>query len=135
MSDMLTALLAAGALPTSSYDTSSRYYGLPVLEMSAAGGAVIRYVKRRLIPDAAAFPTLATHQVQQGERIDVLAARYLGDPLLYWRIADANLAVRPADALEPAAPPVAPGPGLPAPPPGIVQVKIPLPATAPGALT
>ncbi|MFD1561252.1 hypothetical protein ACFSHT_37370 [Paraburkholderia silviterrae] len=135
MSDMLSALLAAGALPASGYDTSSRYYGLPVLEMSTAGGAVIRYVKRRIIPAAASFPTLTMYQVQQGDRIDVIAARYLGDPLLYWRIADANLAVHPADALAPAAPPVPPGPGLPAPPAGIVKVKIPLPATAPGALT
>ncbi len=39
------------------------------------------------------------HAVQQGDRIDVIAARYLGDPLLYWRIADANLAVRPDDPL------------------------------------
>jgi hypothetical protein len=141
MSDMLTALLTAGALPASSYDTSSRYYGLPVLEFTTPGGAVIRYMKRRFIPDAALFPTLTTHQVQQGDRIDVLAARYLGDPLQYWRIADANLAVRPDDPLNPAAPPVqppSPGAGQPAPPAapaGVVTLKIPLAASMPGALT
>jgi nucleoid-associated protein YgaU len=99
MTDMLSALLAAGALPQTGYDTSSRYYGLPVVEFKTPGGAVIRYVQRRFIPPAAQFPTLVTHQVQQGDRIDLLAARYLGDPLVYWRIADANLAVSPGDPL------------------------------------
>jgi hypothetical protein len=99
MSDMLDALIAAGALPQTSYGTSSRYYGVPVVEFSTPAGQTIRYVGRRLIPQASLFATLAVHAVQQGDRIDVLAARYLGDPLLYWRIADANLAVRPDDPL------------------------------------
>jgi nucleoid-associated protein YgaU len=99
MSDMLTALIAAGALPQTSYGTSSRYYGLPVVDFWLPDGSVIRYVGRRFIPRASLYPTLVSHSVQQGDRIDVLAARYLGDPLLYWRIADANLAVRPDDPL------------------------------------
>jgi nucleoid-associated protein YgaU len=99
MSDLLNALIAAGALPQTSYGTSSRYYGLPVLELPAPDGSVIRYVGRRFIPRTDSFPTLVVHRVQQGDRIDLLAARYLGDPLLYWRIADANLAVQPDDPL------------------------------------
>ncbi|MGO9991360.1 MAG: LysM domain-containing protein [Steroidobacteraceae bacterium] len=99
MSDMLNALIAAGALPQTSYGTSSRYYGLPVVELKMPDGSVIRYVRRRFIPQLANFPTLAVHQVQQGDRIDLVSARYLGDPLLYWRIADANLAVAPSDPL------------------------------------
>ncbi|MEX3935881.1 hypothetical protein AB4Y32_29505 [Paraburkholderia phymatum] len=133
MSDLLTALLDAGTLPATGYDTSSRYYGLPVLETTAANGVVIRYVKRRFIPDAALFPTLTVHQVQQGDRIDVLAARYLGDPLLYWRVADANLAVRPDDPLAPRTPAVPAG--QPLPPPVAVSVDIPLAASSAGGLT
>lgn len=30
------------------------------------------------------------HPVQSGDRLDALAARYYGDPRLYWRILDAN---------------------------------------------
>jgi len=101
MSDMLNALIAAGALPQTSYGTSSRYYGLPVIEWQAPDGSVIRYVKRRFIAQPALFPTLAVHRVQQGDRIDLLAARYLGDSLYYWRIADASLAMRPDDGLVP----------------------------------
>jgi nucleoid-associated protein YgaU len=118
MSDMLTALIAAGALPETTYGTNSRYYRLPVIDFEAPDGSVIRYVARRFIPRAELFPSLTTHQVQQGDRIDVLAARYLGDPLLYWRIADANLAVQPDD-------PVVLGASL----------IIPLPPISPGGLT
>jgi nucleoid-associated protein YgaU len=99
MSDMLTALLTAGALPQSGFGTSSRYYGVPILELESADGSTLRYVGRRFIPQVELFTSLISHRVQQGDRIDVLAARYLGDPLLYWRIADANLAVRPSDPL------------------------------------
>ncbi|MGF6789700.1 hypothetical protein [Paraburkholderia sp. 35.1] len=133
MSDMLNALLAAGALPATGYDTSSRYYALPVLTFTAPDGTVIRYIKRRIIADAALYPTLTLHRVQQGDRVDLLAARYLGDPLLYWRIADANLAVRPSDPLEPPQPAVPPGQTTP--PPADVSVKIPLAPSTPGGLS
>lgn len=118
MTDMLSALIAAGALPETSYGANSRYYGLPVLEWTAPDGRLIRYVNRRFIPRPALFATLVTHNAQQGDRIDVLAARYLGDPLLYWRIADANLAVRPDDPLVLSKP-----------------VAIPLPAATPTGLS
>ncbi|HEY0183328.1 MAG TPA: tail protein X [Rhodopila sp.] len=99
MSDMLNALIAAGALPETNFGASSRYYGLPVLEYRTPDGRVLRYVRRRFIPQPSAFPTLVSHNVQQGDRIDTIAARYLGDPLLYWRIVDANLGVRPGETL------------------------------------
>jgi nucleoid-associated protein YgaU len=35
------------------------------------------------------------------DRLDLIAARTLGDPLLFWRIADANLALDPFDLVEP----------------------------------
>jgi nucleoid-associated protein YgaU len=38
---------------------------------------------------------IAEHRVSEGDRIDNLSARYLGDPLAYWRIADANRALQP----------------------------------------
>jgi hypothetical protein len=36
--------------------------------------------------------------VVQGDRLDNLAARYFGDAELYWRLCDANGAVRPTGA-------------------------------------
>jgi len=38
--------------------------------------------------------------VTSGERPDSLAARYLADPLLYWRIADANAVVDPNELTD-----------------------------------
>ena len=39
--------------------------------------------------------------MKQGERLDLVAYRTLGDPLQFWRIADANDAVNPFDLDEP----------------------------------
>jgi nucleoid-associated protein YgaU len=40
---------------------------------------------------------LAEHMVTEGERLDQITARYLGDPEQFWRVADANNAMRPDD--------------------------------------
>jgi hypothetical protein len=36
----------------------------------------------------------------QGDRLDNLAARYLGDPEQFWRLCDANGAMRPDELVE-----------------------------------
>jgi hypothetical protein len=33
--------------------------------------------------------------VHQGDRLDLIAAKYLGDPLMFWLICDANGAIEP----------------------------------------
>ena len=40
---------------------------------------------------------MQTHLVADGDRLDLLAHRYLGDPELFWRICDANRALRPEE--------------------------------------
>jgi hypothetical protein len=37
------------------------------------------------------------HTVAKGERLDHIAARYLGDPTQFWRIADAAAVIAPED--------------------------------------
>jgi len=66
--------------------------GVPtrVRTMVGADGSVIRFHARRILP---ALDTLVTHGVyvvQPGDRIDLVAAKLVGDPLQYWRLADAN---------------------------------------------
>ena len=51
----------------------------------------------RVLP---AFATVATHTVKQGDRLDLIAAKYLGDPLMFWLICDANGAIRPDQLVE-----------------------------------
>jgi len=44
------------------------------------------------------FQVIQEHTVTQGERLDNLSAQFLGDATLFWRLADANGAMR-AEAL------------------------------------
>ena len=97
MIDTLSALLSAGAIPQTSFGTASRYYGLASLAFVTKDGRTIQYFSRRFIPQPQSFATIEVHTVAAGERVDVLAAQFFGDPLAYWRLCDANLAVRPDD--------------------------------------
>jgi nucleoid-associated protein YgaU len=40
---------------------------------------------------------ITQHTVTQGERLDNITARYLGDPEQFWQICDANNEMRPDD--------------------------------------
>lgn len=88
---------AAGAQP---FPATSRYSGQPVLTHVDAEGHERAYLARRVVPAPEQFATVQTHTVQQGERIDAIGARHLGDPQQWWRIADANGAVRPAELTD-----------------------------------
>ena len=56
------------------------------------------YLKRRFVPPPERFALLQEHVVKQGERLDNITAQYLDDPEPFWRVCDANRAMRP-DAL------------------------------------
>ena len=94
---LLQQLFNAGAVKQQSYGPESRYYGLPLLTQTTAGGAQISYVSRRFIPPPEDFALLQRYRIKQGDRIDVIAASILGNPLSYWQICDANLALEPDD--------------------------------------
>lgn len=96
-SSLLQQLFNAGAINQQSFGPESRYYGLPLLTYTAPTGAEVSYVSRRFIPPPGAFTQLQLYRVQQGDRIDVIAASLLGNPLSYWQICDANLATEPSD--------------------------------------
>lgn len=59
----------------------------------------VRLAHRRFLPELDQHLLVAQHTVAPGERLDLLAARYLGDPTQYWRLCDANGVVHP-DELE-----------------------------------
>lgn len=79
------------------FDPTSRYYGVPTKTFQTADGATVVYLSRRFVPGSDAFATLATHTVVAGERMDIVSAAAFGAPLAYWRICDANDAMRPDD--------------------------------------
>lgn len=61
---------------------------------------VIVYKRRRFIPAGAGSTTLVEHTVAQGERLDNITARYLGDPTQFWQVCDANSVLEPAELEE-----------------------------------
>ena len=76
------------------FDPTSRYFNIATTTINVPdpddGTREIRYVKRRTIPPSEDMTTLVEHTVAQGERLDVITARYLGDPTQFWRVCDAN---------------------------------------------
>lgn len=99
-SKLLQELIGGGTLQDSLYPPVSRYHGVPVASTTGPDGRPVAYLRRRFVPAPERFATVSEHAVEQGDRLDRLAARYLGDPLLFWRIADANGAVRPDELTE-----------------------------------
>jgi len=77
------------------FDETSRYHGLDTAEYRFPDGRVVRYVRRRFLPQGARLPLLAEATVAEGDRLDLIAHRLLGDPEAFWRICDANDAMHP----------------------------------------
>jgi nucleoid-associated protein YgaU len=90
-----------GVVPSTSFPTDSRYYGSSTLQYTAPNGNTYTYLQRRFVPPPSDFSTFAQHTVIQGERLDQISAKYLGDPLLYWRVCDANGAIQPEELEAP----------------------------------
>lgn len=100
MTDPTQFIFQPGALKTYLYPATSRYHGVDTATLVTADGRTIVYLRRRFIPPAGRFALLQEHSVAQGDRLDNLAAQYLGDPEQYWRICDANSAMRPDELVE-----------------------------------
>ena len=97
--DPVQAMLAQTSLQTTLFAPTSRYYGLDITTFLQQGRPVA-YVLRRFVPPPERFQLLQQHTVMQGERLDNIAAQYLGDPTLFWRLCDANRAMRPWELVE-----------------------------------
>lgn len=85
----------------------SRYDGAEVASARVDDGVgqerEVRYLRRRLVHGtvtstaASTALALAHHRVTEDDRLDLVSARYYGDPTASWRICDANLALNPDD--------------------------------------
>lgn len=99
--DPLQLLIDAGAIPTSPFESTSRYAGVPLALWQPRPDAPPRaYVRRRFIAQPAEIAVAARHLVTRGDRPDLVAASYLGEPLLYWHVADANAVMDPNELTE-----------------------------------
>jgi len=82
------------------FDETSRYADLPTAETLLPDGRRVRYASRRFLPPGESLPVLSEIATTDADRLDLLAARTLDDPELYWRICDANDAMNPATLLD-----------------------------------
>ncbi|HLJ27816.1 MAG TPA: LysM domain-containing protein [Candidatus Angelobacter sp.] len=97
MNSPLQMLIQKGVVPPVAFPTDSRYYGSGTLSYTNPDGRSITYLARRIVPQPGPpnFATIAQHAVRQGDRLDLIAAKYLGDPLVFWLLCDANGAIEP----------------------------------------
>jgi hypothetical protein len=98
--DPVQAFLQANSLTTAAFPATSRYHGIPLATLTLPDGTMVAYVQRRFVPPPDRFAVLFEHRIDSGDRLDNLAARYLGDPQQFWRLCDANRAVRPDELVE-----------------------------------
>lgn len=82
------------------FGPGSRYFDLEIAKRFAPNGKEVTFVRRRIVPQPERFAVLHDHVVRQGERLDQIAFAHLGDPEQYWRLCDANRAMRPDELTE-----------------------------------
>jgi len=79
---------------TTNFAPTSRYATVATATLEVNGREIV-YLTRRFVPSPDRFALLQEHVVTRGERLDVIAYTYLGDPELFWRLCDSNGAMRP----------------------------------------
>lgn len=82
------------------FPPSSRYHGIEIAIFAGPDGVEHAHLKRRFVPPPERFALLLEHRVKANERLDNVAAEHLDDPEQFWRIADANRAMRPEALTE-----------------------------------
>jgi hypothetical protein len=79
------------------FDPDSRYVKLPQYTVTDAQGRSAQVLVPRLLDSPAAA---LSHTVDQSDRPDLIAYRYYREPELFWRVADCNEVMRPAELVE-----------------------------------
>ena len=72
------------------FPITSRYYNIKTAQHETADGKQVAYLRRRFIPPPVRFALLFEHIGTEGERLDNVTFKYMGDPEQFWRICDAN---------------------------------------------
>lgn len=90
MDKALASLIQSAAGTGATTNPSSRYYGAPVKSATLPDGIQMNYLARRILPQPGIYAAVRNYVIVDGDRLDNLAAKFLGDPILYWMICDAN---------------------------------------------
>lgn len=87
-------------MSSSNFLPTSRYYPAGTALHVTSRGEEIVHLRRRFLPSPDRFYLLREYTVVDGERHDMLAAQFLGDPEQFWRLCDANGVMRPEELTE-----------------------------------
>jgi hypothetical protein len=82
------------------FDHTSRYHDLETATYTTPDGQAVAYKRRRFLPRGGEMSLLAEVTMISGDRLDLIAARTLGDPEQFWRVCDANDAMNPVILTE-----------------------------------
>ena len=88
------------SVTASQFPATSRYTGLATATLQTPDGKNIIYLTRRFVPSPDRFALLQLYTVTQADRLDNIASQFLGDPTAFWRLCDANNAMRPEELTE-----------------------------------
>jgi hypothetical protein len=95
MDNALASLIQSAAGTGTPTNTTSRYYGAATNTYTPPSGTGVVYLGRRIVPQPSVYVSVQNYAVVENDRIDNLSTRFLGDPLLFWMICDANVATDP----------------------------------------
>ncbi len=90
-------MLQAGVVEATDFPPDSRYHGIPVRVWTAPDGRQITYLARRFAPPPEAFATQGYRRIAQGDRLDRISARTIGNPEAFWMHCDSNRAIWPEE--------------------------------------
>ncbi len=76
---------------------SSRYAKIPLKRRVDENGREVVYIARRMLPKPESLMIAGQETVGTADRLDHIAHRAYGDPLQFWRIADATLTFEPEE--------------------------------------
>ncbi len=79
------------------FEPTSRYASRETATYTTPEGREVTYVRRRFLPQGDHLPLLVEATVTDGDRLDLITARTLGDPEQFWRVCDANNAMNPSE--------------------------------------
>jgi len=98
--ETLRSILDRSDVKISPFPPTSRYHDIETATFETVDRKVVIYLRRRFLPLPERFSLLQEHVVTEGERLDNITAQYLGDPEQFWRVCDANTAMRPDELTE-----------------------------------
>jgi hypothetical protein len=82
------------------FPRTSRYYNIEIVRLVTPDQREIVYLRRRFLPKSSNAAIIAEHSVEEGDRLDNVTAKYLGDPEQFWQLGDVNDATQPDELTE-----------------------------------